>query len=99
MSLYKRGDSPNWWIKISHSGTTIQRSTGTEDKSQAQEYHDRLKALLWEQHRLGVKPRRTWKEAVVRWVVETADKATPKGDVHMLRWVGPLLGAFSLYGN
>ena len=44
MSLYKRNDSPHWWVKISHSGRTIQRSTGTEDKSQAQEYHDKLKA-------------------------------------------------------
>ena len=58
MSLYKRNDSPHWWVKISHSGTTIQRSTGTEDKPQAQEYHDKLKASLWEQQRLGVKPRR-----------------------------------------
>ena len=54
MSLYRRTDSPHWWIKISHSGTTIQRSTGTEDKSQAREYHDKLKASLWEQQRLGI---------------------------------------------
>ena len=68
MSLYKRNDSPHWWVKISHSGTTIQRSTGTEDKSQAREYHDKLRASLWDQERLGVKPRRGWNEAVVRYV-------------------------------
>jgi hypothetical protein len=64
MSLYKRNDSPHWWVKISHSGRTIQRSTGTEDKSQAQEYHDKLKASLWEQRRFGVKPRRAWNPRV-----------------------------------
>ena len=80
MSLYKRGDSPHWWIKISHSGRTIQRSTGTEDKGQAREYHDRLKASLWEQQRLGVKPRRAWKEAVVRWLAETSEKVTHQED-------------------
>ena len=96
MSLYKRGDSPHWWIKISHSGTTIQRSTGTEDKSQAQEYHDKLKVSLWEQQRLGVKPRRAWKEAVVRWLLETSDKATHQEDVNMLRWLDPLLGPLML---
>ena len=53
MSLYKRTDSPRWWVKISHGGRTIQRSTGTEDKAQAQEYHDKLKVSLWEQQRLG----------------------------------------------
>ena len=46
MSLYKRNDSPRWWVKISHGGRTIQRSTGTEDKAQAQEYHDKLKVSL-----------------------------------------------------
>ena len=46
MPLYRRTDSPHWWIKISHGGRTIQRSTGTDDKSQAQEYHDKLKVSL-----------------------------------------------------
>jgi len=96
MSLYKRNDSPHWWVKISHSGTTIQCSTGTADKSQAQEYHDKLKVSLWEQQRLGVKPRRAWKEAVVRWLVETSDKATHREDVNMLRWLDPLLGPLML---
>ena len=96
MSLYRRTDSPHWWIKISHSGTTIQRSTGTEDKSQAREYHDKLKASLWEQQRLGVKPRRAWKEAVVRWLAETAEKATHQEDVKKLRWLDPLLGNLML---
>src|ERR1700675_5221830 len=96
MSLYRRTDSPHWWIKISHSGATIQRSTGTEDKSQAREYHDKLKASLWEQQRLGVKPRRAWKEAVVRWLAETAEKATHQEDVKKLRWLDPFLGNLML---
>jgi integrase len=98
MSLYKRGDSPHWWVKISHSGTTIQRSTGTADKSQAQEYHDKLKASLWEQQRLGIKPRRSWKEAVVRWLAETSDKVTHQEDVRKLRWLDAYLGDLMLDG-
>jgi integrase len=96
MSLYKRNDSPHWWVKISHSGTTIQRSTGTEDKSQAQEYHDKLKASLWEQQRLGIKPRRSWKEAVVRWLAETSEKVTHQEDVRKFRWLDSLLGDLML---
>ena len=96
MSLYKRNDSPRWWVKISHGGRTIQRSTGTEDKAQAQEYHDKLKVSLWEQHRLGVKPRRAWKEAVVRWLAETSEKATHDGDIKKLRWLDAFLGALML---
>ena len=96
MSLYKRNDSPHWWVKVSHGGRTIQRSTGTEDKFKAQEYHDKLKTSLWEQQRLGIKPRRSWKEAVVRWLVETSDKATHREDVSMLRRLDPLLGPLML---
>jgi integrase len=98
MSLYKRTDSPHWWVKISHSGTTIQRSTGTADKSQAREYHDKLKASLWEQQRLGIKPRRSWKEAVVRWLAETSDKITHQEDVRKLRWLDAYLGDLMLDG-
>ncbi len=96
MSLYKRNDSPHWWVKISQSGRKIQHSTGTEDKSQAQEYHDKLKASLWEQQRLGVKPRRAWKEAVVRWLAETSEKVTHQEDVRKLRWLDPFLGSLML---
>ena len=96
MSLYKRTDSPRWWVKISHGGRTIQRSTGTEDKAQAQEYHDKLKVSLWEQQRLGVKPRRAWKEAVVRWLAETSEKATHLRDIEKLRWLDPFLGTLML---
>src|SRR5215469_15731871 len=96
MSLYKRTDSPNWWVKISHSGRTIQLSTGTDDKAKAQEYHDRLKVSLWEEMRLGIKPRRSWKETVVRWLAETEEKATHGEDVKKLRWLDPLVGHLML---
>ena len=96
MSLYKRNDSPHWWVKISHSGTTIQRSTGTEDKRQAQQYHDKLKVSLWEQQRLGIKPRRSWKEAVIRWLTETSEKVTHGEDIRKFRWLDPFLGTLML---
>jgi hypothetical protein len=46
-----------------------------------------------EQQRLGVKPRRAWKEAVVRWLAETSEKATHDGDIKKLRWLDAFLGA------
>ncbi len=96
MSLYRRTDSPHWWVKIGHSGRTIQHSTGTEDKAQAREYHDKLKASLWEQERLGVKPRRSWKEAVIRWLAETSEKVTHGEDIRKLRWLDSFLGKLML---
>ena len=96
MSLYKRKDSVAWWIKITIGGKTIQRSAGTSDKIRAQEHHDSLKAKLWEQERLGVKPSRSWQEAVVRWLNETSDKATHCEDKSKLHWLHDYLGELML---
>jgi integrase len=96
MSLYKRKDSSVWWVKLHHSGKVVQRSTGTADKVRAQEYHDRLKADLWEQERLGVKARHSWQEAAGRWLQETSMKASHVKDVGMLKWLHPYLGKLML---
>lgn len=99
MGLYRRKDSPYWWIKLppirSESGP-LQQSTGTSDKRQAQQVHDKLAAARWEQDRLGVKPRHTWEEAVVRWLQETKHKATHEGDKAKLRWLDPFLAGREL---
>jgi integrase len=92
MSLSKRKNSPNWWVDFTApDGSRIQQSTGTADKIKAQELHDRLKAELWEQKRLGVKPRRSWEEAVVRYLSEKSEKATLDTDKSHLRWLHPFL--------
>lgn len=97
MSLFKRKDSPNWWIKVTATnGRRIQQSAGTPDKVKARELHDKLKASLWDQERLGIKPKRSWREAVVRWIQETADKATHKEDLAKLRWLDTFLGRLGL---
>lgn len=97
MSLYKRKDSSYWWIKItSPSGKRIQQSTGTEDRLKAQEYHDKIKAALWDEERLNKKPQRTWQEATVRWLNETSDKRTTREDIAKLRWLHPILGNLTL---
>lgn len=96
MSLYKRKDSSVWWVKLHHSGKILQRSTGTADKVKAQEFHDKLKASLWEQERLGVKARYSWQQAAGRWIEETCHKATHKEDVAKLKWLHPLLGGLML---
>jgi integrase len=96
MSLFKRKDSPYWWIKITHNGRPVQKSTGTDDKAKAQEYHDKLKASLWDQERLGIKPRYSWKDAVVRYLTETSGKATQETDKTHLRWLDRYLNGLML---
>jgi integrase len=92
MSLTRRKDSPNWWIELrAPDGRRVQQSTGVADKRQAQELHDRLRVRLWEQKRLGVKPRRTWQEAALRWISEHAHKRTLSDDKSHLRWLDQYL--------
>lgn len=96
MSLYQRKDSSVYWIKITVNGRTIQESTGIADPLRAQEYHDRRKVELWEQNRLGVKPKHSWQEAVIRWLKETSDKASHLDDVAKLKWLDRFLGSLTL---
>lgn len=85
--LYKRPNSRFWWCKFTApDGSRVQQSTKTVDKRQAQEYEDRLRAELWRVTQLGDKPRRTWKEAVVKWFRESTHKKSLDDDKHHLRW-------------
>lgn len=96
MSLYPRKDSKYLWIKFTVNGRRVQESTGTADRQKAQEYHDKLKARLWDESRLGMKPAYTWSQAVVRWLGETRHKASHEGDKIILRWLDPYLGDVEL---
>lgn len=87
MALYKRNKI--YWVDINHNGTRIQRSTGTNEKLAAQEFHDKTKVGLWRQNRLGDKPERTWMEAVVRWLTESTHKKSLHADKDHLKWLHP----------
>src|SRR5690242_7103458 len=75
MSLRKRGGI--WWVDVvTPNGERIRRTAGTANKALAQQFHDRLKADLWRLAKLGERPRKTWNDAVVRWLKEQSHKAT-----------------------
>ena len=72
----------------SHGGKEIRESSGTEDKTQAQEWYDRRKAELWRVARIGEKPVESWDEAVLQWVEEHAQfKKSYEDDRLRLRWL------------
>ena len=85
MALYRRARI--YYIKLtSPDGSLIRRSARTYDRRKAQEYHDRLKAELWDLAYLKKKPRRTWDEAALRWLKEKAHKKSYRDDVSRIRW-------------
>jgi integrase len=72
-------------------GERLRQSTGTTDKKQAQELHDKIKAQLWEIDKLGAKPTYTWDDAVIRWLSEKSHKKSLHEDKNHLRWLYPYL--------
>ncbi|MCD6040246.1 MAG: putative phage integrase [Gammaproteobacteria bacterium] len=94
MALYKRGNI--WWIRVSHRGKRIQQTTGTEDKIAAQQYHDKFKAELWKVEKLKEKPKKTWKDAVVKWFSEMQHKRSLYDDRLHIKWLDKYLGDFYL---
>ena len=86
MSLIKR--SSTWWVSFTTPrGERIRRSAQTENKSQAQEFHDKLKAEYWSVQVVGNKPKYTWDEAGVKWLSEMSHKKTHLEDVRKLAWL------------
>lgn len=84
--LRKRGKI--WWIDFTApNGERIRRTTGTTEKAQAQELHDRLKAQTWRQVQLGDRPNYTWDHAGIRWLEERIHKATIDDDIQRLEWL------------
>lgn len=75
MSLYKRGST--WWVDVTTaSGERIRCSAETTSRTAAKEYHDKLKAQAWRVGKLGERPRRTWEEAALKFLKESAGKAS-----------------------
>jgi len=85
MALWKRAET--YYVDItSPDGSRIRQSTGTTDRTKAKEYHDKLKAQLWDLSRLKQKPKRTWDEAALRWLKEKEHKKSLRDDVQRIRW-------------
>ncbi len=90
MALYKRGEI--WWIRFTApNGQRIRKSTGTKNKTLAEEYHDTLKLESWRNQQLKERPRRKWEDGVVKWLHEHSHKRTHKQDIARLRWIDPFL--------
>jgi integrase len=90
MSLFKRGRT--WWVDFTTpAGERIRHTTGTRDRQQAQEYHDKLRAEAWRVDKLGERPAYTWDDAGYKFLTETQHKATHHEDKVKLVWLQQFL--------
>ena len=89
MALYLRGTT--WWCRWTVGGQTLRESSGSANRREAQEYHDRRRADLWRSERLG-EHRVSWDQAALAWVEEHArHKRSYGNDLLKLRWLTPRL--------
>lgn len=86
MSLYQVKGSSVWYVSITHDGCRVRHSTGTSDRREAQEYHDKIRAELWRGTALGERKKvdRTWSEAAEVWMRAAARS---QSDAYRLRWI------------
>ena len=89
MALKKRNGV--WWVDITHDGERIRKSTKTENRLEAQLFHDKLKSELWEASRVLKVPKKEWYAAANRWLEESGHKRSLTDDKVHLRWVAPFL--------
>lgn len=89
MSVRKRKDG-RWFVDFyDPSGRRIREVVATNDRREAQEYHDKLKAELWRVSKLGQKARVPFATAAARWLREKSSKASIRNDaLHIRFWRG-----------
>lgn len=85
MALFKRGNT--WWLDVmTPDGRRMRESTKTQDKKLAQQYHDKRKVDLWNEHRLGIKPDRLFSEAADLFLKEKDDRRSVACYTEQLEW-------------
>ena len=85
--LYRRKDSPYWWVKIVLAdGRQVWKSTRLKVLADAEEYVIRLKAEAYETARTGISAEHNWQEAVVQYIEDSVDKRSLDDDkAHLLK--------------
>jgi len=90
MALILRGE--NYWMDVQINGKRLRESLKTGDKKLAQQLHDMRKAELWREGVLKEKPKKTFKEACARWVVERSHKRSLPDDQLKIKFLLPKIG-------
>ncbi len=90
--LYRRKDSPYWWVKIVlPDGRRVSQSTRLTALKDAEEYLIRLKADAVEALRTGIPAEHNWQEAVLRYLEDNVDKPSLRDDKDHLARLDPYL--------
>lgn len=91
--LYRRQDSRFWWMAATlPNGKRIRQSSGTEDRAEAEALLAKIKLEAFREFHFGIKPERSWQEAVVRFLEVKATLRDVKGYRGICRRLDEYLG-------
>lgn len=85
---FKRAGSANWYIVVGG----VRRSSGTENFDDAKALEDKLNHQKWLEQKMGVKPPRSWNEAVGKYLPEVRHQTGIRVKAAMLDWWQQYLG-------
>ena len=95
--LYRRGDSRHWWIATTlPNGQRVRQSAGTEDRREAEALLAKLKVEAFRESNFGIKPQRSWQEAVVRYLSGKQHLRSIADVRRICRRLDPYLGELQL---
>lgn len=97
VGVFKRKDSRFYWINTTlPNGKRIRQSAGTESREEAEAYLAKLKLDAYREAHFGIKPERTWQEAVVRYLAVKGNLRSFKDVQRICRLLDPYLGELTL---
>ncbi len=95
--VYRRPDSSFWWINATlPNGQRIRQSAGTENRQDAEALLAKLKLDAYRGHHFGIKPQRSWQQAVIRYLDLKRGLRSFKDVQRICRYLDPYLGSHML---
>lgn len=85
---YKRPGSKNLYITVNG----VRQSARTDDWAAAEALEHKLNHQVWLEKQMGIKPPRSWQDAVAKYLPEVSNQAGYRVKVAMLKWWHQYLG-------
>ncbi len=96
--VYRRPDSAYWWIAATlPNGKRLRQSAGTTDRGDAEALLAKLKLDAYRESHFGIKPQRSWQEAVIRYLDLKRNLRSFRNTQRICRHLDPYLGPLMLH--
>ncbi|WP_323581578.1 site-specific integrase [Actimicrobium sp. CCC2.4] len=97
IGIYRRNDSRHFWISVTlPNGKRVRKSAGTESREEAEAYLAKLTLDAYREAHFGIRPERSWRDAVVRYLELKASLRSFRDVQRICRGLDPYVGRLTL---